>query len=83
MDKNEKTQHREGLAKSYPKQQDKSAKKRTDTQPPILSGAALSAFLKRYRFDLQSCDLTNEVSKIIDHVEQPLILVEGGSYAND
>lgn len=82
MDKNEKAQRRRGVAKGYHSQQSNFATKRPNTQPPIAPGTALSAFLKRYKRDLLQLKRTREVSRIIDHVDQLLILAEGGNHDN-
>jgi len=44
-----------------------------------IPGSALTAFLKHYKQDLLVCNFTNEKSRILDNVDQLLILVERGA----
>lgn len=69
MTEKTKAQRRRGMAKGYHKQQNEFATKCTDTQPPIAPGTALSAFLKRYRFDLLSLPLDRHISQLLDCVD--------------
>lgn len=46
-------------------------------QVPI-PGTALSAFLRKYRRELLECELTHEISRTLDCVDQLLIIAERG-----
>ena len=54
--------------------------KTTKNQAVPVPGTALTAFLKRYKHDLLQLECSREVSRIVENVDQLLIMAEGGGH---